>query len=267
MALRIGCVRYLNARPLIHGWPGEVVLDHPAALCAQIARGELDVALVSSFEFLRNPIYWIVDGISISSAGPVYSVVVAHRGEISQVEEIELDPAAETSVNLLRCVLAERRLKPRLAERGAPAALGLARSRPSRAQLLIGDQAIRFRQKHPEYRFWDLGEEWKQIVDLPFVFALWLIRPEFGDARTVADLLRATRDQSLANLDKLIAEEKEFEAAFCRRYYRDNLRFSFADGEKAGLREFYKRCVELQLVPPGRLELGAWDLELSRRCV
>jgi chorismate dehydratase len=267
MALRIGCVRYLNARPLIHGWPGEVVLDHPAALCAQIARGELDVALVSSFEFLRNPIYRIVDGISISSAGPVYSVVVAHRGEISQVEEIELDPGAETSVNLLRCVLAERRLKPRLVERGAPATLGLAEARPSRAQLLIGDQAIRFRQKHREYRFWDLGEEWKQIVDLPFVFALWLIRPEFGDAGTVADLLRTARDKNFANLDKLIAEEKEFDAAFCRRYYRDNLHFSFADGEKAGLREFYKRCVELKLVPAERLELGAWDLELSRRCI
>ena len=42
--------------------------------------GELDVALVSSFEFLRNPIYRIVDDVSISSDGPVYSVVVAHRG-------------------------------------------------------------------------------------------------------------------------------------------------------------------------------------------
>jgi chorismate dehydratase len=114
MALRIGCVKYLNARPLIHGWPGEVLLDHPAALCAKLARGDLDVALVSSFEFLRNPIYRIVDHVSISSAGPVYSVFVAHRSEISEIEEIELDPAAETSVNLLRCLLAERELNPRL---------------------------------------------------------------------------------------------------------------------------------------------------------
>src|ERR1700741_417677 len=98
-ALRIGCVKYLNARPLIHGWEGDVVLDHPSALCAQLARGELDVALVSSFEFLRNPIYQIVDAISISSDGPVYSVVIAHQAEISKIQEIELDPAAETSGN------------------------------------------------------------------------------------------------------------------------------------------------------------------------
>src|SRR5216110_1530137 len=112
--LRIGCVKYLNARPLIRGWPGEVDFDHPSALCKRLANGELDVALVSSFEFLRNPIYRIVDDVSISSDGPVFSVVVAHRGEISQIEEIELDPASQTAVNLLRCLLAELGLKPRL---------------------------------------------------------------------------------------------------------------------------------------------------------
>src|SRR5207249_2161289 len=65
-SLRIGCVKYLNARPLIRGWLGGVEFDHPATLCKRLAKGELDVALVSSFEFLRNPIYRIVDDVSIS---------------------------------------------------------------------------------------------------------------------------------------------------------------------------------------------------------
>jgi predicted solute-binding protein len=86
--LRIGCVKYLNARPLIHGWPGEVVFDHPSVLCERLAAAQLDVALVSSFEFLRNPVYTLVDGISISSNGPVHSVFVAHNGDLSEIEEI-----------------------------------------------------------------------------------------------------------------------------------------------------------------------------------
>ena len=110
-SLRIGCVKYLNARPLIRGWAGDVDFDHPSALCNKLARGELDIALASSFEFLRNPVYRIVDNVSISSAGPVYSVVVAHTGNISEIKEIELDPASETSGNLLRCLLAELGLK------------------------------------------------------------------------------------------------------------------------------------------------------------
>src|SRR6266513_1393474 len=112
--LRIGCVKYLNARPLVRGWPGDVDFDHPSALCERLAAGKLNVALVSSFEFLRNPIYRIVNDISISSDGPIYSVVVAHRGEFSEIQEIELDPASGTAVNLLHCLLAELEMSPRL---------------------------------------------------------------------------------------------------------------------------------------------------------
>ncbi|PYL57644.1 MAG: hypothetical protein DMF31_10375, partial [Verrucomicrobia bacterium] len=181
-ALRIGCVKYLNARPLIRGWSGEVEFDHPSALCKRLADGELDVALVSSFEFLRNPIYRIVDDVSISSDGPVYSVVVAHRGDFSELEEIELDPASETAVNLLRCLLAELNPGARLIRNTDVQPV---RPASSHARLLIGDQAIGFRQTHTgEFQFWDLGEQWEKFTRLPFVYALWLIRPEVADAKS-----------------------------------------------------------------------------------
>ena len=117
--LRIGCVKYLNARPLIYGWSGAVDFDHPAALCRKLARGDLDVALVSSLEYLRRPIYRIVDRVSISAHGAVYSVIVAHNEDLSRAQEIDIDPASETSVALLRCLLDQRDLKPRLRVRNA----------------------------------------------------------------------------------------------------------------------------------------------------
>jgi chorismate dehydratase len=285
---RIGCVKYLNARPLIRGWEDEVDFDHPSALCSKLAAGELDLALVSSFEFLRNPTYRIVDDISISSAGAVYSVIVAHRGDISEVEEIELDPAAETSGNLLRCLLAEVQLAPRVQRSTDILSVGpagvspaVAKAISSRcARLLIGDQAIRFRQRHAgEFHFWDLGEQWNKRVGLPFVYALWLIRPEVRDFKSVANRLRALRDENLANLDQLIAEVvgprmrgdpghgKEFDPQFYARYYREHLRFSFGEKEKEGLSEFYKRCVKQGLLPQEQLEAGARDLDLPLRCV
>jgi len=291
---RIGCVKYLNARPLIRGWPGAVDFDHPSALCQRLAAGELDIALVSSFEFLRNPIYRIVDDVSISSDGPVYSVVVAHRGEMSEIKEIELDPASESSVNLLRCLLAEIGLNPWLVSNGefrksaqrdvpgsAPKAFGAVAGSPPQdefavanlsatpnARLLIGDQAIRFRQRHAgEFSFWDLGEQWNRLVDLPFVYALWLIRPEVRDSESLAERLRKLRNENLAHIDKMVVEEEEFDHDFCRRYYRENLRFSFGKEEKQGLTEFHKRCLNLQLFPGGGLGFGAWDLELASRCV
>jgi chorismate dehydratase len=272
--LRIGCVKYLNARPLIRGWAGDVDFDHPSALCRKLAGGELDIALASSFEFLRNPGYRVVDDVSIASAGPVYSVVVAHTGNISEIDEVELDPASETSVNLLRCLLAELRQRPRLIQNMDLQSVWPAELRPAelngphRARLLIGDQAIGFRQRHAgEFHFWDLGEQWNKLVGLPFVYALWLIRPEVRDSKSIAERLRKLRDENRADIDELVAEEKEFDHDFCRRYYRDNLRFNFGKEEKQGLTEFHRRCVNLQLLPCDGVRLGAWDLELARRCV
>jgi chorismate dehydratase len=249
-SLRIGCVKYLNARPLIRGWCGNVEFDHPSALCKRLANAKLDVALVSSFEFLRNPIYRIVDDVSISSDGAVYSVVVAHRGNFSELEEIELDPASETAVNLLRCLLGELGFKLRLLQRVAEVSAPVTKlSSTSRGQLLIGDQAIRFRQKHAgDFRFWDLGEQWKKLIGLPFVYALWLIRPEVADAEKIANRLRALRDENLAYLDRLIAAETEFDRQFCAHYYCEHLRFSFGEQEREGLRTFANLCARYGLL-------------------
>ena len=300
-SLRIGCVKYLNARPLIRGWPGNVEFDHPSVLCQRLANRGLDVALVSSFEYLRNPVYRIVDDVSISSYGPVYSVVVAYSGDISEIEQIELDPASETSANLLRCLVAECALIPSLSRnigfqpvRPAglqptdSAAVKLTESQTAekisagptgkmpmvqalrRARLLIGDQAIHFRQKHAgEFQFWDLGERWKKLTGLPFVYALWLIRPEVTDAKSVAQRLRKLRDKNLASLDDLIEEavawvglsavasaktdepgpRKELNREFLLRYFRKHLRFSFGNKEKQGLQCFADLCAKHGVLP------------------
>jgi chorismate dehydratase len=285
--LRIGCVKYLNARPLIRGWPGEVEFDHPSALCERLANGELDVALVSSFEFLRNPIYRIIDDVSISSDGPVYSVVVAHRDEISKIDAIGLDPASETAVNLLRCLLGELGLNPHLKQRSrgilsaggtdsscgepvGPAGVSPAvvkSGSAASAQLLIGDQAIRFRQKHAdEFQFWDLGEQWNKLMGLPFVYALWLIRPEVVAPKQIADRLRGLRDENLGRLNELIAHavaraadpgHAEITLEFLDCYYHKHLQFSFGKAEKEGLRTFAQLCAKRGLLPEGGI---AFDL-------
>src|SRR5256885_10821308 len=273
--LRIGCVKYLNARPLIYGWSGAVDFDHPAALCRKLEHGDLDVALVSSLEYLRRPIYRIVDGVSISAHGAVYSVIVAHNEDLSRAQEIDIDPASETSVALLRCLLDQRDLNPRLVritdlQSVRPAELHSAESETADKMsarrtgqrpvfhLLIGDQAIRFRAEHGErYHYWDLAETWMKITSLPFVFAFWLIRPEIQNAKGIADKLRALRDHNVASIDELALSQSEVSPTFCRKYYREHLLFDFGEREKAGLREFHRRCLlnKIDVAPDLRLNL------------
>ena len=247
-APRVGCVKYLNARPLIYGLPGEVLFDHPSKLCQQLAEGMLEVALVSSFEFLRNPIYVVVDGVCVASHGPVHSVFLAHAGELAEIDEIEVDPASQTSVNLLRCLLAEAGLIPKLV---AGTSLVQRAVTPRLAKFFIGDQAIRFRERSATaLRFWDLGEEWERITHLPFVYALWLIRPEVASPKPIADRLRACRDNNLRELDSVIAAEKEFSPQFCAHYFRECLTYHLGPREKEGLAMFRKLCEKHGILLP-----------------
>ncbi len=239
--VRIGCVRYLNAKPLLHGWRGAVVLDHPARLATDLAAGRLDVALVPAFELLAHPGYRVVDGVSISSRGPVFSVFLAYRGALADVREISLDPASLTSVNLLRILLAEfHGLRPEFV------------SHEAAARLLIGNQAIAFRRAHgEEIKYFDLGEEWTRATRLPFVYALWLIRREVPDAAGVADALRSLKTNGLAHISEIVAAEPEWDAAFRERYLREHIRYDFGPDEKRGLELYRELLVRHGLIVPG----------------
>lgn len=242
--VRLGCVQYLNARPLIHGWNGPVRFDHPSALCRALAAGELDVALVSSFEFLRHPVYAVVDGVAIVSDGPVFSVILAHEGSLDLLREVVIDPASATSVNLLRCLLGERKIQ---FVRGGNLS-------PQRGRLLIGDQAIRFREEMgTRFQILDLGAAWKEETGLPFVYALWLIRSDYAAKREIAAQLRSLGKNNLQNLDSIIAAQPEVDRAFCGFYFRECLRFDFGEREKAGFEKFAERCFHEKLlaaIPP-----------------
>ena len=241
-SLRLGCVKYLNARPLIHGWRGDVRFDHPSTLCRELAAGELDVALVSSFEYLRHPIYSIVDRLAIASDGPVFSVILAHLGPIEALREVVVDPASETSVNLLHCLLHERGVTARFVRAGEISA--------ERGLLLIGDQAIRFRQQAGgQHQLLDLGAEWKAQMKKPFVYALWLIHPDYAEKEKIAEALRSLGNANRANLDALIAAQPEKDRAFCDFYFRECLRFDLGDAEKEGFRKFGELCVRQKLLP------------------
>ncbi len=243
--LRIGCVSYLNARPLIDPYDGAVVQDHPSAIAAALVRGELDVALVPVFEALRHPEFLAVDSVSISSFGPVWSVFVAYKGERRAIREIALDPASLTSVHLCKALFAE--------EPGAapvytpePGTLGAAR-------LIIGNQAIAFREKHGnEYRYLDLGEEWTRRTGLPFVFAIWLMRPETAQPERAAEAFRKLACRGCASIPEIVARHHEHSASFSMRYLTEHIRFALGAAEKQGIQKFRDSLEKLGLLPCNR---------------
>ena len=240
--LRIGCVQYLNARPLIAAYEGEVHYDHPAALADGLRSGDLDVALCPSFEIFERPeSYYLVDGAAIASRGPVYSVFLAYQGELEAVRRVALDPASRTSTQLAHCLLTR-------SNHGGIEFVYEADE--AEARVLIGNQAIRFRQSAgPEWRFLDFGEEWQRQTKLPFVFALWLMREDVEGAREAAQELREIKAAGLKNIAAIAAVTNEFSASFRHEYLTRYIHFDLGPVEKSGLWEFGRALEELDLAP------------------
>ena len=249
--LRIGCVAYLNARPLIEAYHGPVVLGHPAALATALVRGDLDVALVPVYEALRQPAFRRVDGVSISARGPVWSVFVAYRGALDDVRTVYLDPASLTSAHLCKAIFAEWGAS-------VPDYLPLARGggSDSAAQLLIGNQAIEFRERYgSEFQYLDLGEEWTRRTGLPFVFAVWLMRPEIPRSEQVARAFRTIARQGERAIPHIVARHSEFSAEFATRYLTRHIRFGLGDAEKQAMTRFRELLWTHRLLPAGESPL------------
>lgn len=241
--LNIGCVQYLNAKPLIYGYGGKVHFDHPAKLAQSLQKGLLDVALVSTYELLRMPEYRVADGVSISARGEVFSVFLAYRGELREIKKVSLDAASLTASHMVRCILAEYyRLRPDYISSDLCADKNAAR-------LLIGNQAIDFRNDHGNaYHYLDLGAEWMKQTSLPFVFALWLFHNGVPDAPAAAAELRGIKERGVASIKEIVRAERRYDAGFETRYLTTHIRYDLGDEEKAGIEKFRELLVKHGLI-------------------
>jgi chorismate dehydratase len=235
--LRIGCVKYLNSRPLICAYDGPVVFEHPSVLARLLSAGELDVALVPTFEALRWPQYDLVADAAIACDGPVYSVVLAYRGELEEIQSVALDPASLTSAHLVQVLLAEfHGCRPSFGDTGE-------------AQLIIGNQAIDFRlneEARGEWRVLDLGEEWKRQTGLPFVFAMWALRRGIGVA--AADALRRLKDAGIQQIPELVQTETFATPEVRRLYLTEHIRFGLGERGKAAVEKYRALLAKHRLI-------------------
>jgi chorismate dehydratase len=242
-------VPYLNAIPLTFGLEQSLTFLPPSQLAVALHSGRLDVALLSVSEALRHDGYDLLRGPGIVSRGPVYSVGVAHRVPLAEVEEIHIDPATCTSVNLLRVLLATYGWHPRLVP-----LTDYSRAARHTATLLIGNPAIEFRRAGHPHAWWDLGEAWQETEGLPFVYAAWVLRRGL-ELREVRALLQRTAREGTARLPELIAQRPEFDHAFRQAYLGGWIQFDLDGPAQLGVERFANR---LQALGPDPIFSPRW---------
>ncbi|HJW28134.1 MAG TPA: MqnA/MqnD/SBP family protein, partial [Saprospiraceae bacterium] len=104
----------------------------------------------------------------IGADGMVSTVVLLSKVPLDDIRTVKLDPNSRTS-NVLVQILAQklwhREWQFYEKENGVV----------PEACVMIGDQVFEQKSKYP-YHF-DLADAWKELTDLPMVFAVWIARP------------------------------------------------------------------------------------------
>lgn len=228
-AIRIGAVPYLNAKPLCAGLL-RARFDHPPRLLKFLENGEIDVALLSSIEYLRHADrYAYVPGLGICSDGPVDSVRLYYRTPIRELRTLGLDPHSLTANALAQIILGRNYgVRPRATPR----------SEDSWSEfdgaVVIGDAAFRF----DGGRYIDLGGEWKVLTGLPFVYALWIHRRDHPRASDLARELHEAYQEGARRMDDIAAAEAPrlgLDKAYCLRYLKESVRYPMGPREEQGL--------------------------------
>ena len=255
--IRIGSVPYLNSKVLTFGLKPSTATytfeTHvPSVLAQKLRSEELDVALLSSIEYFRNPGSTLIPNISVSSHREIWSIQLFHRVPLNEARRIGLDPASETTNALLQVILHE---KMNLGIELIPLQLGedpLLRDDLD-GFLKIGDPCLLF-QIPPEYRSVDLAAEWYEFTKLPFVFAAWVCRPGVDLQGINMDLFMAKRD-GLRNIDAICrAESRNLGMDYNRvkNYISRVVKYDLGREELGGMSLFRKYLVRQQMIEEGQ---------------
>ena len=238
--LRIGSVSFLNAKPLIYGLENdpsvELSLEVPSALLDGMRQSRYDVALLPVIDYQRMEGLRLLTSGGIGCDGPTLTVRIFSRVPIDQIRTLACDTDSHTSVALARVLFAET-------YGFVPEMLPLSSFDGSdfrAAKLLIGDKVVCEEPKDLPHQL-DLGEAWKRLTGLPFVFAAWMAREGVDLGDLPLQLSRAKRD-GLANVDHIIARDasaRGWPADVARRYLTKYLQFDIGPRQLAAIERFH----------------------------
>jgi len=240
--LQIGCVPFLNAKPLLEGLDAEITLLPPNPLAARFREGEFDTALLPSIEALREG-YEILPGMSISSEGKTESVRLHHRTPISKINTVALDENSRTSNALIRILLQIKYAVFPSYVTWNPSSSAMP---DVDAALTIGDVSFQ------DYGlpFLDLGSEWKDFTGKPFVYAVWVCRKEDSRKEEIQKVLLEACEKGKKAISSIARRESSrlgISEQYGISYLTDCISFSLGTKEQAALREFdqYARQIEV----------------------
>lgn len=253
--ITIGAVGYLNALPLVHTLdrrPGiRLVRKVPAALLADLESGRLDIALcpVIDAQTSSRDLVVVPSG-AIGSRSRTLTVRIFSKRPLNRVERLHVDGDSHTSVALAQVIFRRRFRRPlEILPLDDPTVLD--DRTDLEAALLIGDKVVTAEPDPARFPHQlDLGEAWRDLTGLPFVFAAWLA-PSEADLGDLPQLLDRVRRDNCARFEVLAgtwARDHRWPEEAALTYLRDLLDYDIGPPQRTAMRLFWKECADLGLI-------------------
>ncbi len=175
--IRVSLVSYLNTYPFLYGLKHNSIIDQidlsldiPFDCAKKLINGEADLGLIPIAVLPGIKHADIVSNHCIASDGAVETVCLFSEYPIEELDEVYLDYQSRTSVVLIKILMKHYWKKDVRFLKGNE---GYEQNiKKTTGGLIIGDRVIQWRNKF-NYKY-DLGEAWKKLTGLPFVFAVWV---------------------------------------------------------------------------------------------
>ena len=169
--IKISAVSYTNTKPFIYGIEHsdlihkiDLCLDIPSDCAAKVIDGQVDIGLMPVASFPLVPNGNLIGGYCIGSVGAVNSVFIFSKVPVTEIKTVRLDSHSRTSNNLAKVLLKFHwKLEVNFTTDSHA---------ETDALVLIGDRTF---GKKSEYAYsYDMGEEWMNFTQLPFLYAAWI---------------------------------------------------------------------------------------------
>jgi chorismate dehydratase len=232
------------------------------ALCAEellAARADLGLIPIAAL----TPDLAIVPGCTIASLDEVRSIqlILKPGHTLESVKTVAADTASRSS-------LAYAHILFRKFARNYPTFLPapadpITMLQQADAAILIGDPALLALEARPQIEaaighctWLDVAHEWRSRTGLPWVAAVWAVRPQSLTDVTPAQLtadLNLSRDHGMAHIDDLVAQWKPRIAippATIHHYLTSNIYYILDDECIRAVLRFREYAAEVDVLPP-----------------
>ena len=198
----LGRVSFINCDPIFHsiGQNWRTLAAPPSWLTGHLLRRDCIVAPIPAADYADNfNELVLLQDIGIVGRESVGSVILFGNRSIETMRDIALPSDSSTSKRLMKWILRQRGLDPKLLPMGPDIETML---EECDGALIIGDRALAAALSNPDLVRMDLGSEWTSITGLPMVFGVFASRKDSSPI-----LVHEARESMLRSYNQFLDDE------------------------------------------------------------